>query len=150
MLTTDFITNVYISMKIAWLNKTNTTNEAAQIELLIDLIIAELVEFTVPLVYLLSVYKTYVGPNAHLYGNIGNGYWQFNEIEDIGETVKNILIFWGIDALSLIIGCVILWKVCRINLYRAFIVLQQEFGVLFGINLTMLMTAASKQFIDYN
>jgi hypothetical protein len=146
MLVTDFLTNVYISVRIAWLNKAHPNSEKKQIELLIDLIIAELVEFVVPLVYLLSFCTAYFGPNASIIGNIKNDYWQFEQVRDVGHTVGSILIFFLIDASSLVVSSFILWRFCRINLYRAFEVLQKEFGVLFAMNLATLLYLASNQY----
>ena len=114
------------------------------------MILAELVEFTVPLIYVLSICTGYFGPNAGIYGNIGNDYWQFSKIEDIDQTVKNIMLFVVIDASSVFVCSAILWKVCRINLYRVFCILQKEFGNLIAMNLAMLMTAASTTFAAYN
>ena len=114
-------------------------------KLLIDLVIAELVEFTVPLIYLLCFCTAYFGPVGVLFGNVKSDYWHHRPVEDFGEAVENILVFFFIDACSLIVCSVILWVVCRINLYRALIVLQEEFGVLFAMNLAPLVTSVSKK-----
>jgi len=151
MLTTDVLMNVYMSVKITWLRKTNPNeSENEQIKLLVDLVIAELVEFVVPLVYLLSFCTAYFGPNADIIGNIKNDYWQFEQVEDFAHTVGSILIFFSIDATSMVVSSVILWRFCRINLYRAFMIIQKEFGVLFAMNLATLLYLASNQFNSYN
>ena len=145
MLATDFLTNVCFSIRIACINRKNARNEKKQMKLLIDLVIAELVELTVPLIYLLSFCTAYFGPVGVLFGNVKIDYWHHRPVQDFGEAVENVVVFFFIDASSLIVCSVILWTVCRINLYRVFIILQEEFGVLFAMNLAPLVTSVSKQ-----
>ena len=146
MLITDFLINVYLSTKIAWINRENPSNQEEQIEMIINLIIAELTEFTTPLIYLVSFSTAYFGPVATLYGLVKSENFHHTPIDDLGKVVANVAVFLLLAALSIPVCFIILYTVCRINLYSAFIVVQKEFGALFAINLAMNSYAVSKLF----
>ena len=71
------------------------------------------------------------GPNSGLIGNIGNAYWHYEKLEDITETLKNMMYLFLVDFSSTIVSAIILWLSCGINLFRAFHELQREFGKIF-------------------
>ena len=146
MLITDFLVNLYLCIKIAWINKENPNNQKEQIEMIINLVIAELTEFTTPIIYLLSFSTAYFGPVATLYGGVKSDYFHHTPIEDFGKGVENVAVFFLLDALSVPVCFIILYTVCRINLYPAFVVVQKEFGVLFAINLAICTYVVSKMF----
>ena len=108
--------------------KNNETDVENQIKLLQDLILNEMIEVMAPLAYLICFMVAYYGPNAGLIGNIRNSYWQYKAVEDVAHTIQFVLMFLLIDFSSALIGYFLLWKVYRINLYRAYIVIQNEFG----------------------
>ena len=139
ILATDFLINLYISLRFVWVKKRTPLNIEKQMELLQDLMINEMVEFTVPLVYFLCFCSAYYGPNADLIGNIGNSYWQYNAVKDVGKTIENISMFFFIDFGSLVISGALLWTLTRVSLYRAFCFYQKEYGVVFLINLTCIL-----------
>ncbi len=114
--------------------------------MLISLVIAELTEFTSPLIYLLSFCTAYFGPVGTLYGSVKSDYFHHTPIEDFGQSVENVVVFFIIDAASLPICFIVLYTVCRINLYRAFVVVQKECGVLFAMNLTICTCVVSNMF----
>ena len=61
----------------------------------------------------------YYGPNAHLYSNIGNSYWN-NEIEDIGPVVLTMTILFGVDMLSFFITVICFWKIAKVDMLQEF------------------------------
>ena len=84
-----------------------------------------MLEVMVPLSYVVTVLIAYYGPNAEILGNIQNGYWQYESIDDIWKVVQAVLVMFTIDGCSaMIVGCM-LWKVCSINFLR-------EMGKLIG------------------
>ncbi len=111
-----------------------------------NLAIAELTEFTTPLIYLLSFCTAYFGPVATLYGGVKSEYFHHTPIEDFGKAVQNVAVFFLLDAISVPVCFIILYTVCRINLYPAFVVVQKEFGVLFSTNLALCTYGVSKMF----
>ena len=145
---TDFIINVYITIRIIRIRKKNTTNSGKGIELLQELVISEMVEFMVPIFYLLVFVAAYYGPNANLIGNIGNSYWQYNAVEDFGKTVEFISMFFFIDSCSVILCTYLLWKYCQINLLRPYVALQKEFGMVFLLNLCYKLNGVSHHDTD--
>ena len=112
--------------------------------MLLNLIIAELTEFTTPIIYLLSFSKAYFGPVATLYGGVKSDCFHHIPIEDFGKAVENVAVFFLLDACSVPVCFIILYTVCRINLYPAFVIVQKEFGVLFAINLVVATYTVSK------
>ena len=83
-----------------------------------DLVLTEVLEFVVPIGYLVGFVAMYYGPNAETLGNVKNSYWQNQGVEDINAAISNLLILVFIDLLSLIISALILWLKYRINLAK--------------------------------
>ena len=136
----DFAINIINCLRLVSLNiqekgrkKKNPLKQDEQINILQDLALCELVEFIAPLTLILVIIVAYYGPNAKLFGNISNSYWEFKHIENIQETLKNMLFMFSIDFLSTILSSIILWVICGINLWKVFVRLLKEFGVPFSV-----------------
>ena len=143
ILTMDFIINLGICFRIAWIKRRKPENTQKIIELLQELAIAEMVEFVVPLVYLICFCIAYFGPNAKLIGNVSNDYWQYVKVKDFGHTITNVCAFFIIDLLSGVSCSIVLFIFCKISLMRVFIALQREFGLIFLVSLVLLLTTVS-------
>lgn len=143
ILAIDFIINLYITIKIIYLNKKRSMEEDKQVGLLQELVINEIVEFMVPPAYLATFVIAFYGPNAELIGNVRNGYWQFTQTSDIDHTIRFVVILFCIDLCSLLISAIFLWIFCRINLYRAFVEIQKEFGLAFMVQMAHTLTGVS-------
>ena len=128
LMAVDFSINIFITLKIVHLKKRRPHMIEDQIELLEDLTINELVEFQMPLAFLLTLLLGYFGPNCGLFGILCNSYWDYEAIGDINETITNIMFFFSIDFISTVVSVIILWYSCKINLLNAFIQLQKEFA----------------------
>ena len=139
----DFIINLSMCLRIVWLHKIRPEKKDIIISLIQDLAIAEMLEMIVPLVYLLCFSTAYYGPNSELLGNIGNGYWQYNSVEDVDYAIKMVCLFFSIDLFSGLMSYIILWISSRINLLKAYIALQKEFGVIFLITFVFVLTTVS-------
>ena len=139
----DFIINVAISLRMVYLQNKEDNRQTLdeRIYLLQELVVSELTETLTPLTYLACLMMAYYGPNAETIGNVKNSWFHFIAIEDFGYTIKFIAIFFFVDLGSLLITAGILWKFCRINLYKAFAALQTEFGLAFGQNLAVLVVS---------
>ena len=139
----DFIINCTIAFRIIWLHKRRPELKEKLIDLIQELTIVEMVELIVPPVYLLCFSTAYFGPNASFIGNIKNSYWQYIGVEDVDYAVKIVCLFFSIDLISGI-GCYfIIWCICRINLFRAHIALQKEFGDIFLVTLIFILNTVS-------
>ena len=119
----------------------------AYIEQAQELVINEMVEFIIPLSYLLCFLTAYFGPNSSLIGNVLNGLWQYAAVDGIGKTVETIGIFFIIDCLSGL-SCFFILKIyANINILKALSYLQKEFGMVFAINIACPLNAVSS--IDF-
>ena len=72
----------------------------------------------------------YYGPNADVIGDIKNSNWQYVAVTDIWDSTKFLILFFTLDGLSLVISAILLWFFSRISLFRVFVHVQKEFGVL--------------------
>ena len=125
----DFVVNIYLTLKIIWVHKTQPRDIETQIKLLHDLLINELVEFTGPLIFLLLFIACYFGPNYDLLEIVNH-----LETHDAAiEYMEVIFILFVVDLCSTVISGVILWVFCRISLLRAFVALENEFAFCFGL-----------------
>ena len=86
----------------------------------------------------------YFGPNYALIGNIGNSYWQYSKIEHVEDSITFVFVFMFVDLGSLVVVSILLWKLFRVNIYRAFSALQKEFCVGFGASLAIAFNAVRK------
>ena len=88
----DFLINFYFVIK-AFITKRNPTKEnvAKLMQSVQILVIGESIEIIVPLAYLLCFIAAFYGPNSDILGNVKNGYWQYNSVDDIWVTINNLL-----------------------------------------------------------
>ena len=139
----DFFFNIYLAFRLVWLRKRHPDKLQAQIDVLQDLGIYELVEILASASFLFGLGLTYFGPNGNLYGNIRRSIWTFTAIEDINKTMISIGKFFAVDFSSTIICAIILRVFCQINLLNVFLQLQKEFRKYFLISLSRFMIAVS-------
>ena len=111
----DFWINILTCLKIIWMKKRSNQTTEAQIELIQDLAIFELVEFQAPLALILVFMLAYFGPNGHLFGNIRNSYWAYTAIENVQETFRKMIIFFSVDLSSTLVSTILLWISFKIN-----------------------------------
>ena len=124
--------------------KKNPTNVEKQMELLQDLMVNEIVEFMVPLSYLICFSVAYYGPNAKLIGNVGSSQWQFVAVDDFQHTFGFIALFFLVDLGSVVVSSLFLWMFCRIKLWNVYKVVQDEFGMTFTANLIANLNGVRK------
>ena len=114
-----------------------------QINMTQTLIINEMIEFMVPIAYIISFLTAFYGPNADIIGNISNDYWQYSEVEDVGSAIRDIWIFFFFEFCCRVLSAIVLWKLCRINMYNAYIEIQKEFGLAFSVQMALGLNAVS-------
>ena len=137
----DFLMNIYLCLRIVWSRKRNPENLQDQTNLLQELAIVEMVEFLAPLSFILVFSLAYYTPVGAIVGNISNDYWAYHAIDDIGETLRKMVVFFLVDFTSTFASATILWFSCNINLWNAFAVLQKEFFKAFNLTLGFLLLA---------
>ena len=99
----------------------------------------EFVEFLVPLVYTITFLMAYYGPNSEIMGGIGSDYWCSKKITDIEQTLSRLGICFVIDAMRGIFIGLALWKYCKINIYKTYCQVMEQFGVLIFLLLAMIL-----------
>ena len=116
-----FFMNMYLCYQVILLHSKITNNHEREENLrlrrdeaLMKLIVNELTEFFVPIIFVISIIIAYYGPNATLIGNVQNNYWQYHKIQDLAAYVKEILIMTAFDITSAAVSICLLWKVCNI------------------------------------
>ena len=135
ILASDFIINILTCLWLVYTRLKKPTMVEKQIELAQTLVINEMVEFMVPISYLLCFAVAFHGPNAKLFGNVKSSYWHYSEVEDFMDVLEAVLIFFVIDFGSSLISFFLLWRLCRINLAKVCIAVQKDYGVVFATNL---------------
>ena len=137
----DFLMNIYLCLRIVWSRKRNPENLNDQTNLLQELAIVEMVEFLAPLSFILVFSLAYYTPIGAIVGNISNDYWAYHAIDDIGKTLRKMVLFFLVDFTSTFASATILWFSCKINLWNVFAVLQKEFFKAFNLTLGFLLLA---------
>jgi hypothetical protein len=137
----DFITNIFICGRIVLLKKRRPLDLEKQLALLRMLALNELIEFVVPLAYIMSLAIAYYGPNSHLLGGVGMTIWTYNAIEDLIPTLQIILFFWMGDFCSAVVSGIALKVFCNISLLEACMSLQKEFGIVLSVMISSSILA---------
>ena len=108
-----------------------------------DLVLDGTIEVFVPICYLVTFLSAYYGPNAGVLGNIGNSYWQFEAIKDVADVVSLELQMTVIDFAIFVSTGIILWLLCRINLFNEFCKLMKTYWSWIGVRLAMMLFIVS-------
>lgn len=109
-----------------------------------------IIEFIVPVVYIVSLVVALYGPNSSILGNYGNGYWTFRRIESLDKYVFTAIEMFLFDCASFIVGGLILWKYCSISFFQE-ICLQMKTNWIFiaitvakAVNVVLIFTISHK------
>ena len=142
----DFAMNLFLTFRIIRLHKkvdaSNLEFQETQKqieEMVTSLIVAEAVEFLVPLTYIITFTMVYFGPNAKISGNVQNDYWQFVKVDNLLTYFTGALQMTIIDLVSFILSSVLLWKLCNINTLKESKKIIKRYGVLSVIFIAELM-----------
>lgn len=96
--------------------------------------------------YLLLIIMAFFGPNAELLGNIKLQIWQFQQpILDIDAYILRVSLLMLVDLLSLAINGIMIWRICRVNIFRVFKKLQKSFWYLFAVAEAYVILEVSKK-----
>ena len=119
----DFALNIYISYRIIQMHKFTTNQVIAnedrnneKQETTLMLVTIEAMEILVPIAYSVSFLVAYYGPNGEVLGNVNNECWQYKKIDDVGEFILSVFQMFFIDLGSAIVGGLLLWNYCSINM----------------------------------
>ena len=148
---TDFIFHIFLCIKIVYLKykEEKQMNTESRINLLQNLVLAKMIDIMVPICYLACFIISYYGPNANTIGNISNDYWHYSAVEDVSHTAKFVCVFFIVDMIGLVICAIVLWVFCKINLYKAFGAIQNEFGAGFAASAALVLNGVSKLTVNH-
>jgi hypothetical protein len=124
ILAVEFLLNLYSSYKILRLHrKTSPINDTEKRilekkEETVLLFAIEIMEFLVPLIYIVTFAMAYYGPNADIIGNIKNSDWTYKAVEDVSDFVGDLFMIFFIDFASCIISGLVLWKFADLNFFE--------------------------------
>ena len=91
-----------------------------------DLVLSERVEIVTPLNYILVFLMAYYGPNAEILGNVKLTLWHFRAVTDLEQYLGNIILLFVVDFSSAIICGIILWTMCKINMFKTLQSIQKD------------------------
>ena len=105
---------------------------------IIKLILAELIEGFVPIIYGANMAIAYFGPNAHIFSNVGNTYWS-SKMEDLRHFF--LVMFWlfAIDTLSAFVNSIFLSKMVKVNMLHEFCRVGQKYWFFMAVKLAFNM-----------
>ena len=106
----------------------------------LKLIATELVEFLVPICYLITYIFAFYGPNSTLIGSVKFSDWQYSSVEDIVSFSSNLMAMFTADLACLIISATFLFKLCLTNALQETYKLMKIFWIQIGMGIggTML------------
>ena len=135
-------------LKIIWIKKkgkmeTEDRNTKTMADLLISITLNEFIELMVTITFFISFMMYYYGPNAELMGNIKSSYFQNIPVLDIDLFIENVAFFLGVELVTIFVSASLLWMSCRINMFRAYLVLLKEFWLMMTVYLAYTVSLVS-------
>ena len=103
---------------------------------LVCLTLKEFLELSIPAVYCASFLMAYYGPNAEVLGNVKNGYWQFEKVEDVFTKLSAAGLFFCIDALRGSIFALLLWFFSNLNMLETYCYIAHRYGFIMFLYIT--------------
>ena len=125
----DFLLNAWSCRKIIKLDQQNTVmaNECKDRSLKY-LALKEFLEILVPAIYCLSFTAAFLGPNSDLIGNVKLDIWGHAEVSSLSDHLWNVVLFIIFDLVRAISIGIILWRLCKLNLYMAYCYIVTSYG----------------------
>ena len=120
-------------------NDERTENNNTEKNILITkLVLAELIEGFIPIIYGTCMAMAYYGPNSHILSNVGNTYWS-DEIKNIAPLFCTMSILFAVDTLSVVINSLCLWKLVCVNAVQELCRVLGKYWFFLAIHLGLTM-----------
>ena len=133
----DFAINVCLAINIIRKKRTNPEEDVDQD--VQELMMAEKIEFVVPLLYYLTFVMGYYGPNGDLFGGLRIKIWHRQSLFDPETATYWLTIFFLIDIGSLVVSAILLWVFCRINCFSHYLKISVAFWFIMAVQETHWM-----------
>ena len=104
---------------------------------ILKLVLAEMCEGLVPLVYAICFAMSYYGPNANFIGNVGIEIWGYKAVDDATRTFLISFGMFALDLFSLLINTMIIWVNCKVNLFQEFCIVLHEYWYIVSLELIL-------------
>ena len=137
----DFAINIVLAINIIRKRRNNPDEDVDQD--VQDLMMAEKIEFVVPLLYYLTFVMGYYGPNGDLFGGLRIKIWERQSLFDPEAVTYWLTIFFLIDLGSLVVSVILLWAFCRINCFPHYLKISVAFWFIMAIQETHWMNEVS-------
>ena len=138
----DFVINIILAINIIRKKRNNPAEDvSADVQ---ELMMAEKIEFVIPLMYYLTFLMGHYGPNANLFGTIGVKMWQHQSILNVDVVTYWLFIFFMIDCGSLVVSAALLWIFCRINCFQHYLQISMGFWITMAVGEAHWMNEVKK------
>ena len=104
---------------------------------IINLVLAELCEGLVPLVYIIGFAMSYFGPNFSLIGNVGSDHWGYTKIEDPNHILVVSFAMFLIDLVALSLNGISLWIYAKINIAKEFCLVLKKYWFIMALSISL-------------
>ena len=140
----EFLMQLNMSYQIVKTHRKTATHGGGKFKMerknaILRLVLAELCEGIVPLAYIICFSMAFYGPNAKLIGNVKNGCWQFEAVDDANLTFVFMLVLFAIDLLCFSLNASIVWWYCSVNLFKEICNVVQKYWYIMAVKLTFIM-----------
>ena len=112
-------------------------------ELIQDILLSEIMEFIVPLVYMATFTMAFYGPNSHVLGSVGNNYWHYQKMMDLQSLMISAVEFLAIDLIGCLITTILLWKFCDINVVHETCKMLKKFWPILTLTISQTLNKVS-------
>ena len=137
----DCIINTFSCAKIVKMYRHGTgTLSTKQNEALKCLALKEFLELIIPAIYSASFIIAFYGPNAEIIGGVKNEYWTYQRVTSLSNKFEKVGMFFVIDFIRGISFWLVLWRFCRLNLFKAYCVIVQTYGIPILLNIVSMLT----------
>jgi hypothetical protein len=99
-----------------------------------QLMLGQTMELILPISYLLCFLASFYGPNAGVLGNVGNSYWHYQAVTDVGHGTIGIMVLVLVDLVSLMITAAASYWLAGFNVFKMLGYLQKEYGMMMSIS----------------
>ena len=133
----DFAINVFLAINIIRKKRQNPEENVDQD--VQELMMAEKIEFVIPLLFYFTYIMGYHGPNGDLFGGIRVKIWEQQFPFDPDTVTYWLVIFFLIDLGSLVVSALLLWVFCRISCIPHYIKISVSYWLIMAIQETHWM-----------
>ena len=143
ILAVDVLMNLKACYDIIKINKkvgdaTNPEKDKLKVErdeAVQNLVMDEIIDVLMPIVYCALVLVAFYGPNATILGNIGSEKWQWKKIEDMEGFMIALVRMFVIDLVAFLGNSLILWKFSSINAMKEICFIMKNYWAFISVTI---------------